>query len=73
MTTSHEKMKYFLTFINNFLKKTFFYTMENKFGVFDKFKVFKILVKIRLEKKIETIRCDENEEYNYQIFNRFCK
>jgi hypothetical protein len=30
MTTSHGRTKYFLTFINDFLKKTFFYTMKIK-------------------------------------------
>jgi hypothetical protein len=32
------------TFIDDFSKKTFIYTMKTKFGVFDKLKVFKTLV-----------------------------
>lgn len=44
MTTSHGRTKYFLTLINDFLKKTFFYTMKIKFGVLDKPKVFKAMV-----------------------------
>ncbi len=70
---SHGRTKYFKTFINDFLKKTCFYTMKIKFGVLDKFKVFKVLVKIRLEKKIKTIRCDKGGEDNSKIFNTFCK
>jgi hypothetical protein len=33
MATSHGEAKYFLTFINGFSKKTFFYIMKTKFGV----------------------------------------
>ncbi len=51
-TTSHWKAKYFLTFIDNLSKRTLFYTMKTKFGVFDKFKVFKILVENWIGKKI---------------------
>lgn len=45
MTTFHGRRKYFLTFINDFLKKNFFYTMKIKFCMLDKFKVFKVLAK----------------------------
>ncbi len=44
MTTSHGRTKYFLTLINDFLKKTFFYTMKIKFGMFNKLKIFKAWV-----------------------------
>jgi hypothetical protein len=51
-TTSHWRAKYFLTFIDNLSKKTFFYTMKTKFGVFNKLKVFIFLVKNWIGKKI---------------------
>jgi hypothetical protein len=38
------KAKYFLTYIDDFFKKTFFYTMKIKFGVFNKLTVLKVLV-----------------------------
>jgi len=41
MTTSHGGAKYFLTFIDDFFRKTFLYTMKTKFGVLDKLKVSK--------------------------------
>jgi hypothetical protein len=44
-TTIHRAEKYFLTFINDFLKKTFFYNMKIKFSVLNNLKVFKALVK----------------------------
>ncbi len=51
IVTSREREKYFLTFINDLFKKSFFYTMKTKFGVFDKLKVCKTLVKNQTKKK----------------------
>jgi hypothetical protein len=43
--TSHGGAKYFLTFIDDFSRKTFFQTgMKLKFHVLDKLKVFKYFV-----------------------------
>ncbi len=67
------KGKYFLTFIDNFFRNTFFYTMKTKFGVLDKFKVVKALVEYHIEQNIKVIRCDGNREYNSKIFNTFFK
>jgi hypothetical protein len=44
--------KYFLTFINDFSRKTIFYTTKTKFVMFDKLKVFKTLVENQIEKKM---------------------
>jgi hypothetical protein len=44
MATSHGGAKYFKTFIDEFIKKTFFYTMKIKFGMFNKLKIFKAWV-----------------------------
>jgi hypothetical protein len=42
MATSHGRAKYFLTFIDDFSRKTFLYTMKIKFGMLDKLKVSKL-------------------------------
>ncbi len=47
--------------------------MKTKFGVLDKFKVFKALVQYHIEKNIKAIRCDGCGEYNSKNFNTFCK
>jgi len=73
MVTSHGKAKDFLTLIDDFFKKTFFYTMKIKLGVFDKLKVFKALIENQIRKKIKTIKCDGSEEYNFENFNTLCK
>jgi len=46
-TIFHGGAKYFLTFIDDFFRKTFLYTMKIKFGVLDKLNVFKDLAKNR--------------------------
>jgi hypothetical protein len=66
ITTFHEGAKYFLTFIDNLSRKTFFYTMKTKFCLFDKLKVLKALVENQIGKKFKTIRYDGGEEYNFK-------
>jgi hypothetical protein len=43
-TTLHGGARYFLTFINNFSKKSHVYFLKNKGEVFEKFKQYKALV-----------------------------
>jgi predicted ATP-dependent serine protease len=43
-TSFHGREKYILTFIDDFLRKTFLDTVKNKFGVVNNLKVFKALV-----------------------------
>jgi len=64
-TTFHGRAKYILTFIDDFLKKTFLYTMKTKFGVFNNLKVFKALVENQILKCIKVIKCDGTWEYNF--------
>jgi hypothetical protein len=49
MATFHGQVNYFFIFIDDFSMKTFFYTMKTKFDVLGKLKVFKKIVKIKLE------------------------
>jgi hypothetical protein len=60
--------KYVLIFIDDFVIKMFFYTVNTKFVAFDKFKVFKTWWKIGLKKKIKLIKCDGGE-YDFKNFN----
>jgi hypothetical protein len=73
MATFHGGAREFLTFIENFSKKTFFHTIKIKFSVLDKLKVFKALIKYQIRKKIKTIKCDGGGEYNFKNFNTLCK
>ncbi len=58
--TFHVGAKYFLIVIDNLSRKMFFNIMNN-FGVFDKLKVFKALVKNQIGKKFKTIKYDGGE------------
>jgi hypothetical protein len=73
LATSHLVVKYFLTFIDDFSWKTFLYIMKTKFGVFDKLKVFKALVKNQTKTNIKVIICDGGAKYNSKNFNTLCK
>jgi hypothetical protein len=50
-TTTHGRANYFLTFIDDLFKRTFFYTMKTKFNVLNNLKVFKALVENQTKKK----------------------
>ena len=49
---------YYVSFIDDFSRKTWVYFMKNKDEVFSKFKEFKALIENHTEKKIKTIRLD---------------
>jgi len=72
-TSFHGREKYIITFIDDFLRKTFLDSVKNKFGVFNNLKVFKALVENQKFKCIKVIRCDGNWKYNSKNFNAFCK
>ena len=47
---------YYVSFIDDFSRKTWIYVMKNRDGVFSKFKEFKTLIENHTEKKIKTFR-----------------
>ena len=47
---------YYVSFIDDFSRKTWIYFMKNKYEVFNKFKEFKALIENQTEKKIKTFR-----------------
>ena len=47
---------YYVSFINDFSRKTWIYIMKKKDEVFSKFKEFKDLVENHTERKIKTLR-----------------
>ena len=54
---------YYVTFIDDYSRKTWFYFLKSKAEVFGKFKEFKALVENLLERKIKTLRSDNGGEY----------
>ena len=54
---------YYVSFIDEFSRKTWIYFMKNKDEFFSKFKEFKALIENHTEKKIKTIRSDNGGEF----------
>ena len=54
---------YYVSFIDDFSRKTWIYFMKNKYKVFSKFKEFKALIKNYTEKKIKIFRSDNGREF----------
>ena len=54
---------YYVSFIDDFSRKTWVYFMKKKEEVFNNFKEFKALIENHTKKKIKTIRSDNGKEF----------
>ena len=61
---------YYVSFIDDFPRKTWIYFLKNTDEVFRKFKEFKALIKNYIEKKI---RLDNGGEFTSNEFKELCK
>ncbi len=61
--TSRGGAWYFVTFIDNFLKKTHVYLLKAKGEVFDKFKAYKAFVENQIGMKIKTLRSNNGAKF----------
>ena len=71
--TSLSGYVYYVSFIDDYSRKTWIYFLKGKNEVFSKFKEFKALVENLSEKKIKTFISDNGEEFTSSDFNTFCK
>jgi transposase InsO family protein len=62
---------YFVTFIDDFSRRTWIFFMRGKSEVFSRFQEFKALVENQTEKKIRVPRSDNGGEYTSNDFNDF--
>ena len=62
-TTSIGATKFFVTFIDDFLRKIWIYPIKVKSECFDKFQEFKALVEDQCEKKIKWLRSNNGGEF----------
>ncbi len=72
-TTSCGGARYFVTFIEDFSKKTHVYLLKAKGKVFDKFKVYKALVENQTSMKIKTLQFDNGREFLSKTFYDFLR
>ena len=65
--------EYYVTFIDDYSRKTWIYFLKTKSKVFRKFKEFKSLKENHSERRIRTLRSDNGGEYTSNEFYAFCK
>ena len=64
---------YYVSFIDDFSRKTWIYFFKIKDEVFSKFKEFKALIENHTEKKIKTFRSDNGREFTSNEFKELCR
>jgi transposase InsO family protein len=64
---------YYVSFIDDYSRKTWIYFLKTKDEVFSKFKEFKALIENLSERKIKILRLDNGGEYTSKEFVNFCK
>ncbi|KAI5336607.1 hypothetical protein L3X38_015875 [Prunus dulcis] len=72
-TTSTGGNRYFLTFIDDYSRKTWVYFLKYKSEVFDYFKVFKALAEKQSGFALKTLRSDQGGEFSSNVFENFLK
>ena len=72
-TTSIGGSRYFLTFIDDFLRKVWLYTLKTKGECLEKFKEFKALAENQSGHTIKAFRSDNGGEFISKAFRRFLK
>ncbi|GAU31303.1 hypothetical protein TSUD_315120 [Trifolium subterraneum] len=64
--------RYFLTFTDDFSRKTWVYVLKEKSEAFDIFKNFKALIEVESGCLIQALRTDRGGEFTSNAFNEFC-
>jgi hypothetical protein len=64
---------YYVSFIDDFSRKTWIYFLRKKSEVFEKFKEFKSLVENQTDKNIKVLRTNNGGELCGKDFEQFCK
>ena len=68
------KFRYYITFIDDFSRKTWIYFLIGKTSeeVLKKFQEFKVFVETQTGKRIRVLRSNNGGEYTLHAFKRFC-
>jgi transposase InsO family protein len=72
-STSINGYVYYVSFIDDYSRKTWVYFLKSKDEVFGKFKEFKALIENLSERNIKILRSDNGGEYTSKEFVNFCK
>lgn len=71
--TSNGNKRYFISFIDDYSRKTWVYFLQTKSEAFTAFKNFKALIENEAGKAIKVLRTDRGGEFNSQEFSNFCE
>ena len=71
-TKSLRGYEYYVTFIDDFSRKTWIYFLKTKDEVFSRFQEFKALVENLRGRKIKVLRSENGGEYKGNVFQEFC-
>jgi transposase InsO family protein len=72
-STSLSGYAYYVSFIDDYSRKTWVYFLKSKDEVLGMFKEFKALVENLFERKIKIRRSDNGGEYTSNEFESFCR
>ena len=72
-TTSFSGYVYYVSFIDDYSRKTWIYFLKGKDEVFENFKEFKALVENLYEKNIKPLRSENGGEFTSNEFKDICK
>nr|KYP43697.1 Retrovirus-related Pol polyprotein from transposon TNT 1-94 [Cajanus cajan] len=65
--------KYFISFIDDFSRKTWVYFLQEKSKAFEAFKKFKVMVEKETNKQIKALRSDRGGEFTSAEFMEYCE
>lgn len=67
------KCQYFISFIDDYSRKTWVYFLKHKDEAFENFVEWCVMIENQAERKIKILRTDNGLEFCNQRFNDFCK
>ncbi|KAH9733855.1 hypothetical protein KPL71_017172 [Citrus sinensis] len=71
--SSHGGARYFITFIDDYSRRVWFYVLKHKSEAFEKFKEWTALMETQTEKRLKRLRTDNGLEFCSSDFENFCK
>lgn len=72
-SASFSGKKYFISFIDDFSRKTWVYFLQEKSKAFEAFKRFKVMVEKETNKQIKALRSDRGGEFTSAEFMEYCE